>query len=183
MSETRSPHPFEIQQATSDDAVGIGLVHLQATVDTYPNEELGITAEWLTKTYTFLTDESGIDYRKGTVKEAETDPDHNLYQVCKDEQGKVVGFVHATKNQEKSKLEALYLLQEARGTGVADEMIRLAIDFAGNLPMELGVAQYNSRAIAFYERHGFRLMPSRGEFVNEIIPVVPMIRSAEEGET
>lgn len=57
-------------------------------------------------------------------------------------------------------LNEIYVRPDARGTGVADDLLERAIALAReqDLPMDrllLDVDGYNDRARAFYERHGF----------------------------
>ncbi|GAB7095504.1 GNAT family N-acetyltransferase [Halolamina litorea] len=57
-------------------------------------------------------------------------------------------------------LNELYVAPEHRGTGVADDLMEAAVDFARDqdLPLDrlvLDVDGANERAKAFYDRHGF----------------------------
>lgn len=55
-------------------------------------------------------------------------------------------------------LGAMYVREEARGTGLADALMNAVIDHAANVveQIQLTVNAENVRAIKFYERHGFR---------------------------
>ena len=167
MAEQLTQHNYLIQNATLEDVVGIGVAHFESTREAYPNERAGITVEWIDETWSFLKEEKGDEHRRGTVTKSEADPDHNLYLDAKDAEGKIVGFIHARKTDDEAKLEGLYLLKEAQGTGLADDLMVLAIDFAGALPMQLEVADYNDRAIAFYERYGFEIFPGKRGIIKE----------------
>lgn len=62
------------------------------------------------------------------------------------------------KTRHTGHLGSMYVRQEFRGTGMADELIRALLEHA-TLHVEqvlLTVEASNSRAIKFYERHGFR---------------------------
>lgn len=62
-----------------------------------------------------------------------------------------------------------YVAPCAQGTGAADALMSALVDHARGLgiwQLELGVAERNQRAIAFYERHGFR---REGRWPNAII--------------
>lgn len=55
-------------------------------------------------------------------------------------------------------LVRLYVLKEFHGTGVANELMNFALDFArknGFDKIYLSVWEYNFRARGFYEKHGF----------------------------
>jgi GNAT superfamily N-acetyltransferase len=61
-------------------------------------------------------------------------------------------------NQKSVELVRLYVLKEFHGTGVANELMNFAIDYAhknGFEIMYLSVWEYNFRARGFYEKHGF----------------------------
>ncbi len=51
--------------------------------------------------------------------------------------------------------EGLYLLDEIKGSRAADELMGILLAWAGERPMTLHVAAYNTRAIRFYERYQF----------------------------
>jgi RimJ/RimL family protein N-acetyltransferase len=55
-------------------------------------------------------------------------------------------------------LGAMYVRDAARGTGLADALVDVLVDHASAVveQVELTVNAENSRAIKFYERHGFR---------------------------
>lgn len=180
MTEQLSQHQFAIEAATEADVAGIGQAHLQATLETYPNEAAGIDAAWLTQEFAHFAKPSGDVYRRKTVGQAETNPDLVLYDVVKNIQGQVVGFIHATRGTRRAKLEGLYLVEEARGTGVSDELMQRALDFADGQPMVLEVVDYNQRAIRFYERYGFEEVPDSHRFRNGKLPIMDMRRAATE---
>jgi ribosomal protein S18 acetylase RimI-like enzyme len=53
---------------------------------------------------------------------------------------------------------AMYVRDEARGTGLADALLTTLLDHAATVveQVQLTVNAENARAIKFYERHGFR---------------------------
>ncbi|QIK85061.1 GNAT family N-acetyltransferase [Sanguibacter sp. HDW7] len=72
--------------------------------------------------------------------------------------GTLVGFVLACTPHEDDaprdvELGMLYLLDEAKGSGLADLLVEAAL---GDRPAFLWTADLNHRALAFYARHGFR---------------------------
>lgn len=72
---------------------------------------------------------------------------------------KVVGLSHASFARDTDapnplELVLLYLLDEAKGTGVADALMKMTL---GDAPAHLWMLQDNPRAQAFYQRHGFTL--------------------------
>jgi len=64
----------------------------------------------------------------------------------------------AFSNRKSVELVRLYVLKEFHGTGVANELMNFAVDYAkknGFEIMYLSVWEYNFRARGFYEKHGF----------------------------
>jgi ribosomal protein S18 acetylase RimI-like enzyme len=169
---------FTIVPADESDVDAIGKVHFQSICETYVNDSRGINLNWLQRRMKFLTDPEGNKYRLGTVHEARSQEDNTLYLVVKNEQGKVCGFLHVTRQPHKAKLEAIYLVAEARGQGVGQRLMNQALDFAGDLRLELEVLDYNQRARRLYESNSFIIEPNSEHFVRDKLPVVTMKRPA-----
>lgn len=165
---------FAIEHATAADVTGIGRAHLQATLDTYPNETAGINEAWLKEEFGHFAAPSGDRYRLKTVGQAEANPNLVIYDVVKNLQGQIVGFLHVTRGVRQVKLEGLYLMEEARGTGVSDQLMERALRFAGDQVMDLEVVEYNERAINFYKKHGFAIVPASRRLRNQKLPVIIM---------
>lgn len=94
------------------------------------------------------------------------DPEDNFFFL--EEEGTTKGYlrinarhacpVDAYKNRKCIELVRLYVMKEFHGTGVANELMAFAVDFArqsGFDIMYLSVWEYNFRARGFYEKHGF----------------------------
>jgi len=81
------------------------------------------------------------------------------------EGGEVVGYVFVLPERlamvwDAAVVNELYVAPEHRGTGVADDLVSVAVDLAADqsLPLDrvvLDVDPANERARAFYDRHGF----------------------------
>ena len=161
--------------------MGIGEAQRESWLETYPNSALGIDESFLKRQFEPLTDKKGNDFRLNTVREA-SEPDSNvLYLAVKNQQGKIRGFLHIAKHGDSATFEAIYLTKDAQGTGVAHELMHRALDFAGHLPMTVNVADYNGRAIHFYEDYGFVKQPNTTRIHHEKIPIMTMKRPATKG--
>lgn len=177
---------FEIQPATLDDVVGIGRAHLQSWLETYPSEEYGVDEDWIRDEFSFLVQDgqnkegrdNGIPFR---TKVIENLGDSVLYEVVKDENGVVQGFMHTDRTDDAVNLNAIYLTNALKGAGVAHKLMQQAIAFAGNLPMKLQVVEYNERAIKFYEKYGFKRGEREEELFHDKIPLLNMRREANNG--
>jgi ribosomal protein S18 acetylase RimI-like enzyme len=158
-----------------EDAASIGPMHLQACLETYPHPVLGIDEAWIRERWGKFATQEGTDYRQRLICDAQTKPDV-LYKVA-DADGHILGFVHATRSQGKNVLLGLYTLAACYGTGVGPQLMAAAEDFFDPaLPSELEVAADNKRAIAFYKKFGFAVVPESEHLFCEKIPVVVMQR-------
>lgn len=72
------------------------------------------------------------------------------------EQERLVGMTVVTLDQQRAEITAVYLDDEARGQGLASQMLRQALDFAGPIEVWLEVNQQLVAAEALYSRCGFR---------------------------
>lgn len=176
MTEELQHHNYVIGNATLDDVTGIGDAHFESTRQSYPDEQAGIDEAWIDKTWGHFKEESGNRFRVGTIIEAQKDPDHVLYLAAKDPMGKVVGFIHATKEETIAKLEGLYLLEEAQGSGLAYDLMDRVLDFTDDLPVELEVAEYNEEAIRFYRKYKFGIVPNTKRTISGKLIVETMKR-------
>lgn len=122
--------------------------------------------------------EEGNDYRKNIFSEAVASPDKILYRVVKNRSGEIVGFMHCTKGDEYNELGGLYLLKEAKGSGIGGKLMEEFLSWADkNKPCQLGVFSLNENAIGFYARYGFiksnkPLTPHKGK-LEQMIMVRP----------
>lgn len=96
------------------------------------------------------------------------DPDFAL-RVARDGEGRIIGFIKLGPNElplppgegesgRALELHQLYLLDEAKGTGIAGALMAWVLDEArarGAVVLYLSVYIDNHRARAFYARHGF----------------------------
>lgn len=72
----------------------------------------------------------------------------------------LIGLIPTTKSKQSHRwgLAMVYVSQQVRGRGAANELMLSALRFAkdaGVLQLELSVNAANARAIRFYKRHGF----------------------------
>lgn len=174
-------HRFEIVSATLGDEVGIGEAHLQSWLETYPNEEYGVTEEWIKDELSFLVEDgvadnghdNGVPFRRKLIEGLDS---NKLYEVVKDENGKIQGFMYVERKDGVVGLNAIYLTNALKGTGVAYKLMDRVVDFADNLPIKLQVVAYNERAIKFYKKYGFKKGDIEKELFYGKMPVLNMRR-------
>ncbi len=162
---------YDIKQAVLEDAIGIGEMHLQSWLETYPNKELAISKEWIRDEFGFLNQERGIEFRRNTIKNLNKNV---LYLVVKNKEGIIKGFLHASRDTKNVSMNAIYLLDELKGKGIAQKLMDRAITFSQSLPISLEVVAYNERAIRFYEKYGFKRIEISKELFHSKLPVLKM---------
>lgn len=172
---------LEIRTATVDDVPAIRAMQAASWQETYPNEEHGVSAEWVNaKTTEWMTPEK-IELSKEHLASVFSDP-AQFYRVAYQE-GNVVGLIHASTKEDKTKhLEGLYTDVSVHGTGVAQRMMALVDEWIGAAPVTLEVASYNARAIRFYEKQGFRVVPGSEHMFADTISTIDMVREGENDE-
>lgn len=92
-----------------------------------------------------------------SVKELQEQTEHPIFYVA-EERDEVVGFVHATVEDEKATLHRIYLDPEYQGQGIgsklyqkAETAIRKEAD-----KIELEVLAENTKGNSFYQKQGFK---------------------------
>lgn len=143
-----------IRDATGNDVYPIREIQKQSWLETYPNKRYEITREDIFDHFNEANEayERKMEERKKTIN---TDPRFHTW-VAVTEENKVVGFCIAQKSEE-NRINALYVCSDFHGKGVGKLLITKALTWIGeNKEICIGVASYNDRAIAFYEKFGFR---------------------------
>lgn len=82
----------------------------------------------------------------------------NRYWVAEDETGKIVGGTGVGRLTDAvCELQKMYCLPEARGTGLAHQLMALALDYARDYYAQCYLETLDNMVAArrFYEKHGF----------------------------
>ena len=145
----------EVKPARPEDAEAVFDVQRQTWLDTYPNEEEGITYEDIRLRVEGANGElipKKVDKWKQAI---ETAGETRAVLVVRDE-GKVVGFVVPSIMDGQRRISAIYVLPEAQGKGIGGKLLEKALEWQGKQEdIFLHVASYNQKAIDFYKKHGF----------------------------
>lgn len=170
---------FNIREALPDDAPTTRAMQAESWLATYPNEEAGVTYEWVKNlTDSWLTTEK-LDQSRQIFTDVINDP--TVFFRLAESNGRVVGFVHVATNDDGTKeLEAIYTSPKTFGSGLGQQLIGIAREWIGGAETTLKVAIYNTRAIRFYEKNGFQIVQGTEEVYKETIPIITMKR---EGDT
>lgn len=175
----KEPRPnYEIREATLDDVESIRRMQAQSWRDTYRNDAIGVTEQWLAEeTASWLTPEALEKSREHFRKILASPTD--FYRVAL-RGSEVVGLLHLATHDDGSKyLWGLYTAKETHGTGLAQQLMALADEWIGDKAVDLGVASYNERAKAFYRKNGFHETDKVNDLFRDMIPETTMRREAK----
>lgn len=168
---------WTIRDTKKSDIQAITSLLLVSWLDTYVNEDLGITRDYLLErqmkylTYDFYTNDCKYEYFQN-VKD-------NLHIVAEDKNQIIVGFLHCRRFDNKQIIDGIYLLPEFKGSGLAQEFAKRFEDWEDKtMDTEVGVAEYNDRAIRFYKKLGFE--PNGVKYkIRDKIPCIDMVKKNE----
>ena len=168
-----------IQEASPVDVVEARIMLAKSWLATYPNDETGVSHEWVKdKTDKWLTPER-LERSKQNVLEARNDPSQYYRVALKNDQ--VIGMIHVALQDGGTKdIEALYVHPDHIGEGVGQKLMDEADRWIGLDTAHLQVATYNVRAIKFYEKNGFKVVHGTEELYIDKIPVVTMERRGDK---
>ena len=141
-----------IRDAIGEDVYPIREIQKQGWLETYPNQQFGITKQDILEHFS----EGDQAYKEKMERRRQTiNTDENQHVWVAEEEKKVIGFCIAQKGKE-NRINAIYIRSAFHGKGVAKQLMNTALQWIGsNQEIHIGVATYNSRAIAFYEKFGF----------------------------
>ena len=140
--------------ATPSDAEGINRGAHDAWLVTYPNKEAGITKEDVEdKVKDRLSPE---EIEKKRLKLTEGNTNNKTFVAREGEQ--VVGFCTIYKDPEYNQLKAIYISPSLQGRGIGQKLWQqvLAEIRDNKNKIIVQVATYNTQAIEFYKKLGFK---------------------------
>lgn len=143
---------IHIDLAKPEDVLGIQEVFYKSWLETYPNEEYGITVDDVEDRF-----KDGLNKEK-LLKRAEQIanlPESEKMFVAK-EGDKIIGVCRAILRPEGNQLQAIYIMPEYQGQGIGKKLWEKAQEFFDKQKDTIvQVATYNTKAIEFYEKLGF----------------------------
>ncbi len=115
-------------------------------------------------------------FNRPLIEEQFNDPNIRFYFITKNEQ--VVGYLKINEKKaqteqfdsESMELERFYILNEFQGLQIGQSVLQKVLKIAeekGVAFLWLGVWDKNSRAIRFYERHGFKKFGSHPYYLGK----------------
>ncbi len=142
---------FSIRKAVVEDAEQIVGIFKQSWLDTYPNEELGISREDIEE----KNQTKSVDRQREYIQ---NDADSELGTWVAQIDGEVVGVVIFHDLGECAEFNAIYILPEYLGKGIGSKLMRLVLSkIPANKPVKTNCASYNQRALSFYQKFGFEI--------------------------
>lgn len=165
---------FTIAKMTAQDIEPAIHILSKSWLDTYVNDDLGVTREWIED-----RNRDRLSPEKIKLWYEKLDNPNTAGWVTKDESGTAVGMTTPYRDGAGMQhVGSLYVDKDWHGKGVGGALIQKVIEwFDPALPIELGVATYNTRAQAFYEKWGFRKVADLHRMFAGVIPEVIMRRS------
>ena len=149
---TQEGDNFTIEDAKPEDVVAIRTIARNWWLEIYPSEAHEISAEDISAIDWYNPE--GLARRRREI----TDNKDTIHTwVVRDNQGVVVGFCKATKLDAMGEIDAMYVLKELQGKGFGGKLMGKALEWLKpDLDIKLKVVAYNSRAIEFYKKFGFK---------------------------
>jgi len=126
----------------------------------YPNDEHQISYDWIENyTRTWFTPQM-MEFGKEQISNGLGNP--NVVSLIAETDGQVVGFLLGLRKHPDhgdADLIARYCEPGLFGTGIGHALITEYFTLIDDANVRLDVAVYNERAIQFYQRHGFAIVP------------------------
>lgn len=143
---------IKIVLVSPEDARGMIEVFYRTWLDTYPNEEAGITVDDIYDRYKNAFTEESLTKRK---KQLEHLDQGETLLLAKDGE-KVVGVCRVVEHPQKNQPQAIYVLSEYQRKGIGQLFWNEAQKvFNPKKDIFVEVATYNTKAIEFYKKLGF----------------------------
>jgi len=164
----------ELTAATIDEG---NRMRLQSWLDTYVNDEAGVTREWVEA----RNADQMSDEKRARRLERLGNP-NSAGWVALDRDGNVIGMATPHVDSEgRQHVGSLYTDKSWHGKGVGGALMQKIIDWSDpKKPIELGVVAYNERAKAFYRKWGFEEIAGSETLFDNTIPEVMMIRKGDK---
>jgi ribosomal protein S18 acetylase RimI-like enzyme len=138
---------------TREDLLGIIQVQKATWLDEYPNPEVGITKEDIIKHF---DGKNSPEYLKQRFQNMQNEKYSNW--IAEVEGVNIVAWLGCSIEEGEIGSFGLYVLPGYQGRGIGKQLLSIAIEWLvqKSQSIEIGVLEYNERAIEFYRKHGFR---------------------------
>ena len=168
---------FTISTMTPEDVRAATYMRLQSWLDTYVNEDHGVSREWIEEHNKQKSTDEAIERRIVMLGGK-----NSKGFIAKDEYDVIIGA--AMPYQDTKGIQhvgSLYVDKVWHGKGVGGALMKEIINWSNpGLPIILSVATYNERAKAFYRKWGFVEIPGSNALFDDKIPEIKMIRKGDK---
>jgi RimJ/RimL family protein N-acetyltransferase len=180
------PHKTEnivIQRMQVDDVEPTTRLLMRMWLDTYVNEKVGVSEEWVKNRFKEKLTPDKIAERKQKLTMDQKNPNKESF-VAKDIDGNVIGMIgYSRTDNGEQELGAIYVDKRYQGRGISGMLIAKLLEWAiPKEPIILGVVEYNERAKAFYKKWGFKEIKGSEKLFDNKIPEITMIRKGKNDE-
>lgn len=147
---------------------------------TYPNAQHGVSREWVDAYIDSWYGDASVEKWKVAHRTTLRNGKFCYFRIARTDDEQVIGFVEGRKLPLQQELRNLYISKTYYGTGLAQDLINHFLRWTDrNRPIMLDVASYNMRAIAFYKKYDFAIVPGSEKKLYDTIPTITMRRRAE----
>jgi len=166
---------FTIEALTAELMDEATEIRMQSWIDTYVNDDAGVSLEWIEERNRRQRSE---EYRQKRLARL-TNPHWRGWVAMHG--SKVVGVVTPYVDEAgRQHVGSLYVDKTWHGKGVGAALLQKVFNWADPAkPIELGVVTYNHRAIAFYKKHGFEAVPDSEMLFGDVVPEFRMVRPVQ----
>lgn len=170
---------YKIELPKIGDEVLLAPMHIQAWKESYVTPESGLTEEMVDELLAPML--SNTDFRKNTISESIANPEEVFYRIVRNDKDQIVGFIHGSKHEEFNELDAIYLLNTVKGSGMGGKLMEQFLAWIDkSKPSNLEVFSFNESALGFYINYGFVKTDKPVQMWKDKLPFVEMVRPADE---
>ena len=143
---------IQILPPQEKDMMGVQLVFYKTWLETYPNKEVGITKEDIEDRFVGRFSEEILRTRWERIQAAS-----NRKMLLAKDGDVVAGLIVVTLYPDKNQLQSIYILSQYQRQGVGQKLWKEAQRYINiQNPTIVEVATYNTQAINFYLKLGFK---------------------------
>lgn len=160
------------------DAKTLAQIKQAIWLDTYLSEELGITEQDV------LDKDFLCPQRIAARAEHMAIDDGVNHTLVARQDDVIVGYGRVVRERDYDEVVTLYVLPDYQGIGAGSALLEGLLDWSNGREIRLEVVPFNTKAIRFYEKFGFKLgdpiPPGKPTFPSgKHLPCVEMIRKSK----
>jgi len=142
---------IKISKAAKEDAEGIQILTAKSSEGMY--KLCGWSKDEIEKHFSPEKIKDGTNKLRNAISNF---TENDILFVAKNETNQIVGCCFADKGKDINKIEAVYLLDEYQGSGLAKRLYNEALKFLNPITdTYLDVFSLNTKAVNFYKKMGF----------------------------